>query len=122
GHPLMRTAADPRGERVLGTLNNCASGRTPWGTYLTGEENFIGYFSGPKTPDEHARRWGLRPGSWYRWHEHDERFDAEKHPNEPNRFGWVGEIDPYGYFSENNKNICALYNQIKPRNKHKYYR
>ncbi|UZD54931.1 PhoX family protein [Caldimonas aquatica] len=94
GHPLMRTAADPLGERVLGTLNNCASGRTPWGTYLTGEENFIGYFSGPKTPDEHARRWGLRPGSWYRWHEHDERFDAEKHPHEPNRFGWIVEIDP----------------------------
>ncbi|HWP19093.1 MAG TPA: PhoX family phosphatase [Burkholderiaceae bacterium] len=95
GHRLMRTAADPGGVRVLGTLNNCASGRTPWGTYLTGEENFIGYFSGPRTPDAHARRWGLRHGGWgYRWHEHDERFDAEKHPHEPHRFGWIVEIDP----------------------------
>ena len=30
-----------------------------------------------------------------RWHEFDERFDASKHPNEPNRFGWVVEIDPF---------------------------
>ena len=56
----------------------------------------------------------------YRWNEMDKRFSVDDTPNEPNRFGWVGEIDPYGYFSENNKNICALYNQIKPRNKHKY--
>lgn len=57
----------------------------------------------------------------YRWNEVDKRFSVDDTPNEPNRFGWV-EIDPYGYFSENNENICALYNQIKPRNKHKYYR
>ncbi|HAW1361103.1 TPA: DUF839 domain-containing protein [Escherichia coli] len=57
----------------------------------------------------------------YRWNEMDKRFSVDDTPNEPNRFGWVGEIDPYGYFSENNKNICALYNQIKPRNQHKYY-
>ncbi|MCW7538335.1 PhoX family phosphatase [Aquabacterium sp. A7-Y] len=95
GHALMRTAADPAGTTVLGTLNNCASGKTPWGTYLAGEENFYGYFHGPAEPDAHARRWGLRPGGWgYRWHEHDERFDATRHPNEMNRFGWIVEIDP----------------------------
>ena len=95
GHALLRTAADPQGRRVLGTLNNCASGITPWGTYLTCEENFIFYFNGPDQPDEHGKRWGLRKaGGGYRWHEHDERFDAVKHPNEPNRFGWVVEIDP----------------------------
>ncbi|MCY7315416.1 MAG: PhoX family phosphatase [Rubrivivax sp.] len=97
GHALLRTAADARGVRPLGTLNNCGSGITPWGTYLTCEENFIFYFKGPDTPSAHEARWGLRKGDpvGYRWHEHDERFDATKHPNEPNRFGWVVEIDPY---------------------------
>jgi secreted PhoX family phosphatase len=96
GHALMKTAADPSGRRVLGTFNNCASGKTPWGTYLTCEENFINYFSGGDQPNAHERRWGLRKnGAGYRWHEHDERFDAVKHPNEPNRHGWVVEIDPF---------------------------
>ncbi|HVE53731.1 MAG TPA: alkaline phosphatase PhoX, partial [Ramlibacter sp.] len=95
GHALLRTAADPAGLRPLGTLNNCGSGRTPWGTYLTCEENFIFYFNGPERPNAHEQRWGLRKGGGgYRWHEHDERFDATKHPNEPHRFGWVVEIDP----------------------------
>jgi hypothetical protein len=96
GHALMKTAADPEGRRALGTLNNCASSLTPWGTYLSGEENFAGYFSTADQPTAHERRWGLRKNGWgYRWHEHDERFDAVRHPNEPNRFGWVVEIDPY---------------------------
>ncbi|WP_280151641.1 PhoX family phosphatase [Piscinibacter sp. XHJ-5] len=94
GHALMRTAADPAGRTVLGTLNNCASGKTPWGTYLTGEENFAFYFDGGDKLDAHQQRWGLRKTGTYRWGEHDERFDAVKHPNEPNRFGWVVEIDP----------------------------
>jgi secreted PhoX family phosphatase len=96
GHALMQTAADPKGRVVLGTLNNCASGITPWGTYLTAEENFINYFSGGDTQNAHEKRWGLRKGGagGYRWHEHDARFDAVKNPNEPNRFGWIVEIDP----------------------------
>ena len=96
GHPMMRTAADPNGTQVLGTLNNCAHGYTPWGTYLTCEENFVNYFNGPDAPDAHQRRWGMRKTGTqgYRWHEHEERFDAVKHPNEFNRFGWMVEIDP----------------------------
>ena len=95
GHPMMKTAADAEGRRVLGTLNNCAHGYTPWGTYLTCEENWAFYFNGPDKPDAHQSRWGLRKdGRGYRWHEHEERFDAVKHPNEANRFGWVVEIDP----------------------------
>lgn len=95
GHALMKTAADPQGRSVLGTLNNCASGITPWGTYLTSEENFINYFSGGDTLSAHEKRWGLKKGgSGYRWHEFDARFDATKNPNEPNRFGWIVEIDP----------------------------
>ena len=95
GHPMMRTATDPAGRTVLGTLNNCASGKTPWGTYLSGEENFNNYFAlGDTPPDAHQARWGLRKTSFYRWNEYDERFDAARHPNEFNRFGWVVEIDP----------------------------
>ncbi|MDZ4075790.1 MAG: PhoX family phosphatase [Hylemonella sp.] len=96
GHALMQTAADPSGRRVLGTINNCGSGITPWGTYLTCEENFINYFNGGDTLTPHEARWGLKKGGagGYRWHEHDARFDATKNPNEPNRFGWVVEIDP----------------------------
>lgn len=95
GHPLMRTAADPAGTRILGTLNNCASGLTPWGTYLSGEENWMGYFACGENPSPHHRRWGARKTGWARWETHDERFDAVKHPNEPNRFGWIVELDPY---------------------------
>ncbi|MEO8056909.1 MAG: PhoX family phosphatase [Burkholderiales bacterium] len=95
GHSMMKTAADPAGRTVLGTVNNCASGKTPWGTYLSGEENFAFYFAlGEAEPDAHQKRWGLRKSAYFRWNEHDERFDAAKNPNEFNRFGWVVEIDP----------------------------
>jgi uncharacterized protein len=95
GHAMLQTASDPSGRKVLGTLNNCAHGVTPWGTYLTSEENFSFYFEGPDNPDAHQRRWGLRKlGSGYRWYEFEKRFDARVHPNEVNRFGWIVEIDP----------------------------
>ena len=95
GHALLKTSADPAGLRPLGTLNNCAAGQTPWGTFLTCEENWNGYFSAQDKPNPDEARYGLRAkGFGYRWHEFDERFDAAKHPNEPHRFGWVVEIDP----------------------------
>ena len=96
GHAMVKTAADPTGTRVLGPFNNCANGQTPWGTYLTCEENFANYFEGPANPDAHQKRWGIKKGgaAAYRWNEFEERFDANKHPNEANRFGWVVEIDP----------------------------
>jgi secreted PhoX family phosphatase len=94
GHTLMKTAADPAGRTVLGTIGNCASGQTPWGTFLSGEENWANYFTAADTPTAHERRWGIRKATWYRWPEHDERFDTVRHPNEPNRFGWVVEVDP----------------------------
>src|SRR5262249_47815744 len=89
GHPVLRTAFDPPGTQAVGTVNNGAGGRTPWGTYLTCEENFNNYFvhGGAVTPLQ--RRYGIGTGSGYRWNEHDERFDAARHPNEANRFGWV---------------------------------
>ena len=95
GHALLRTRADPHGKRVLGTLNNCASSMTPWGTYLAGEENFAFYFDGPDAPDADQKRWGLRKSGFFRWAEHDRRFDARREPNEFHRFGWIVEIDPF---------------------------
>ena len=95
GHALLKTAADPAGTLVLGTLNNCAAGQTPWGTYLTCEENWNGYFSSQEKTNADEQRYGLRNKGWgYRWHEFDERFDVARHPHEPHRFGWVVEIDP----------------------------
>ena len=94
GHPLMRTAADPAGRTVLGTIGNCAAGVTPWGTYLTAEENWSNYFTAADVPTAHEKRWDIRRATWYRWPEFDERFDTVRNPNEPNRFGWIVEIDP----------------------------
>ena len=94
GHALMKTASDPAGRTVLGTIANCASGKTPWGTYLSGEENWANYFTAADVPTAHERRWGIRRATWYRWPELDERFDTVRNPNEPNRFGWVVEVDP----------------------------
>ncbi|MCW5621138.1 MAG: PhoX family phosphatase [Burkholderiales bacterium] len=96
GHAWLRTRDDPQGNRVLGTLNNCANGFTPWGTYLACEENFPYYFAHRGETSAAQRRYGLgTKGFGYRWEEFDERFDAQRHPNEPNRFGWVVEIDPF---------------------------
>jgi len=98
GHDLLKTAADPTGTRSLGTWNNCGNGRTPWGTYLTCEENFNGYFSssdkGFAIPDE-MKRYGIKHKDWgYAWATADERFDISRHPNEVNRAGYIVEIDP----------------------------
>ncbi len=97
GHPLLQTQSDPSGRAVLGTCNNCANGQTPWGTYLTCEENFNGYFGsdGQPTLDGRATRYGLAAkDGGAGWHKFDERFDLARHPHEANRFGWVVEIDP----------------------------
>jgi secreted PhoX family phosphatase len=99
GAPWLRTGADPAGTRVLGTLNNCSGGVTPWGTVLTCEENVDGYFAGPidaatdpAVKAVHAR-YGLRDR--YGWARHHPRFGVATEPHEPLRFGWVVEIDPY---------------------------
>jgi secreted PhoX family phosphatase len=97
GHDLLKTAADSTGKKVLGTFNNCANGETPWGTYLTCEENFDGFFGAEKSASLTAdqKRYGLAAEqSEYQWHNFDPRFDLTKNPNEPNRHGWVVEIDP----------------------------
>jgi secreted PhoX family phosphatase len=96
GAAALKTGADPAGIEAIGTLNNCAAGRTPWGTYLTCEENWNNYFVNTGTVPSEQRRYGVNAkGGGYRWHEFDARFDAQANPNEPNRFGWVVEVDPF---------------------------
>ena len=108
GDPLLQTGADPTGTRVLGTFNNCSGGTTPWGTILSGEENFHNYFQSnfpagtpPTTPlYVQRRRYGFnltRASSTYLWERVDPRFNATSpaYVNEPNRFGYIVEIDPH---------------------------
>ena len=96
GHERLKTSLDETGSLVMGTMNNCAGGITPWGTYLMAEENFNGYFLG-ELPDAHReaanyQRYGI-PGGWYQWGRYFDRFNLESEPNEPNRYGWVVEVD-----------------------------
>lgn len=99
GHGLLQT---PNGNVPLGTVNNCANGETPWGTYLTCEENFNGYFGATNqqttwAPSEAQARYGFSAGGFgYGWETFDRRFDLSDadYINEENRFGWIVEIDP----------------------------
>ncbi|WP_269930818.1 PhoX family protein [Aminobacter sp. HY435] len=96
GHDRLKTNADASGTKVFGTLNNCAGGVTPWGTYIMAEENFHGYFGG-ELPVDHPeaanyKRLGVPEGT-YEWFKFYDRFDVSKEPNEPNRFGWIVEVD-----------------------------
>ncbi|TCL74731.1 PhoX family phosphatase [Rhizobium sp. BK251] len=98
GHDRVKTSADATGTKVIGTLNNCAGGVTPWGTYIMAEENFHGYFSG-ELPADHKeaanyKRYGVPEGA-YEWANFYDRFDLAKEPNEPNRFGWIVEVDAF---------------------------
>ncbi|PSL19447.1 PhoX family protein [Shimia abyssi] len=98
GHDLIKTDADPTGTMTKGTWNNCGNGQTPWGTYLACEENFNGYFSAADEAHEvsaELKRYGVSSKDWgYSWAKIDDRFDVAKNPNEPNRAGYVVEIDP----------------------------
>jgi secreted PhoX family phosphatase len=110
GHEAMKTRDDPEGLTVFGTINNCSMGFTPWGTYLTCEENWHNYFVN-RDSDDHAgrrshKRYGIANAETsrsYGWETADPRFDATPDPdsahggyvNEPHRFGWVVEIDPF---------------------------
>ncbi|CUH54319.1 PhoX family protein [Shimia marina] len=99
GHDLLKTADDPSGRKSKGTWNNCGNGETPWGTYLTCEENFNGYFSADDENHEvsaELKRYGVSAKDWgYGWAKIDPRFDVAQTPNEPNRAGYIVEIDPF---------------------------
>ena len=108
GDARLKTSADPEGRNVLGTLNNCAGGITAWNTYLMAEENFRFYFWQDEPVEEtevctgkaldSARRYGLGEmmQAWGKFtsNENLRRFNLGLEPNEPNRFGWIVEVDP----------------------------
>ncbi len=93
GSSYLRTGADPSGTRVLGTVNNCAGGTTPWGTVLSGEENFQGYFKRNAGLDPRNAAYGIS-STGRGWDAVEPRWDLNNEPNEVNRFGWIVEIDP----------------------------
>ena len=99
GDALVTTVADPSGRRVLGTFGNCAGGTTPWGTILSGEENFNTYFLADASA-RGSRRYGLgvptSGATENKWEMVDPRFNAtlDGFENEPHRFGYIVEIDP----------------------------
>jgi secreted PhoX family phosphatase len=98
GSDRVKTNADPSGRKVLGTLNNCSGAMTPWGTFVSGEENFHGYFSGALAEGHREAANYKRlavPSPPYAWGRFEDRFDLSKEPNEANRFGWVVEVDPF---------------------------
>jgi secreted PhoX family phosphatase len=105
GAALLKTREDPAGVRVRGIFGNCAGGATPWGTYLTTEENIQDYFGNmaalrartdvdPFIVEAHRRFRMWNDTSPYCWEVVDPRFDLAREPCEPFRFGWIVEIDP----------------------------
>lgn len=121
GSEMMVTAYSPDGMRTRGTVNNCASGATPWGTYLACEENWAGYFRRITATDDAHRsakeltafaRYGVRGNGRELWatatpaHADDTIFSrwnamvlkgtaAADFRNVANTYGWNVEIDPY---------------------------
>jgi secreted PhoX family phosphatase len=103
GHEHLRTSADPTGRKVLGMLNNCGGGFTPWGTVLSAEENFDQYFANggllatqnPEKAALYARLPAPSGASERKWERFHPRFDVSIEPNEYARFGHIVEIDPY---------------------------
>ena len=101
GSEFVKTAADPAGTTVLGTFANCSGGLTPWGTMLSGEENFNNYFANPSTvtdakAKERLERYSFEDdGDEHYWGRFDKRFDLAVEPNEGNRFGYIVEVDPH---------------------------
>ncbi len=122
GTPQLRTIFSPTGRAGRGTINNCANGFTPWGTNLTAEENWAGYFRRPPATDNPLRsakevvaltRAGVTSNTGaYGWasvvpadpantifRRHNVAVTGatatDDYRNEHNQFGWIVETDPY---------------------------
>jgi secreted PhoX family phosphatase len=103
GSSHVVTKYSPDGTRTRGTINNCANGYTPWGTYLTCEENWAGYFVNRGERPREQSRYGVSTSNGrYRWETVEERFNTTvsassasgDYRNEANGQGWILEIDP----------------------------
>nr|WP_250324670.1 PhoX family phosphatase [Williamsia sp. CHRR-6] len=101
GSEFVKTSADPDGTTILGTIANCSGGITPWGTMLSGEENFNSYFTGVSkvtdaTAAERLKRYSFDDeADNHKWGSYESRFDLSKDPNEANRFGYIVEVNPH---------------------------
>lgn len=107
---LLKTLYSPAGTMTRGTLSNCAVGLTPWGTFLTCEENWSGYFKRDiRTAKEEIAmsRYGIETSSRYGWESVYPQFNASitganataDYRNVANTHGWVVEVDPFNPMS-----------------------
>ena len=120
GNALMVTKYSPTGTKTRGTINNCGTGKTPWGSFVTGEENWVGYFTRSATDDAaradksvtSLKRYGRSQGAASRhgWETGgtDDKYarwnisktgtsstGSDDYRNEINAQGYIVEIDPY---------------------------
>ena len=121
GHAQLITKYSPTGTMTRGTLNNCGTGKTPWGTFLTGEENWFGYFTRGAADDAargndksvtSLKRYGRSQGAasrhgwetggaddkYQRWNNSKTGASAngsDDYRNEMNGMGYIVEIDAY---------------------------
>jgi len=128
GNALVKTKYSPDGSKIRGTLNNCGTGRTPWGSFVSGEENWSGYFTRSATDDAARgndksvaalKRYGRNQGAASRhgWESGgaDDKYarwnnsklgasldGSDDYRNEMNGMGYIVEADPY-----NKARTCA---------------
>ncbi len=122
GNALLKTKFSTDGTKTRGTLNNCGTGKTPWNSFLTGEENWFGYFSRSATDDTARgatdksvvalKRYGRAQGAasrhgwetggtqdkYARWNNSKTGTSTDgtdDYRNEMNGMGYIVEIDPF---------------------------
>jgi len=120
GNALVVTKYSTNGTKIRGTLNNCGTGKTPWNTYLSGEENWSGYFTRAATDDAargdksvvSLKRYGRDQGAasrhgwetggtedkYQRWNisKKGASIDgSDDYRNEMNGMGYIVEMDAY---------------------------
>lgn len=121
GNPLLVTLYSNAGTTIRGTLNNCGTGKTPWGSFVSGEENWAGYFTRAASDDAvrgndksvvSLKRYGRNQGAasrhgwetggaddkYRRWNNGKSGSSvtgSDDYRNEMNGMGYIIEADPY---------------------------